>query len=232
MKEIERTMIDAKYVFDHAAADYDRTRRQYIPCFDDFYGTALALIPYQPKDQFRILDLGAGTGLLSALAAAVFPDAHFTLADISSEMLSKARERFAGRDEFTYQLVDYINQPLVGQYDVIVSGLSLHHVEHPDLPGVFVKIYDALASSGMFINADQSLGTTPENESQYQQAWLAGMRGKGCSEADIAVALERIKVDRTATLENQLGWLRAAGFEAVEGWYKNYRFTVYSGRKP
>jgi tRNA (cmo5U34)-methyltransferase len=224
-------MIDAKYVFDHAAADYDRTRRLYIPCFDDFYGTALALIPYQPDDEFEILDLGAGTGLLSALASNVFPKAHFTLADISDEMLSKARERFARRAEFSYQRVDYINEPLTGQYDVIVSALSLHHVEHADLPGVFQKIYGALVSGGMFINADQALGTTPENEVQYQQAWLAGMRSKGCSEPDIAVALERIKVDRTATLDDQLSWLRAAGFTAVECWYKNYRFTVYSGRK-
>jgi tRNA (cmo5U34)-methyltransferase len=225
-------MIDAKSVFDHAASDYDRTRRQYIPCFDDFYGTALALIPYQPEDEFRILDLGAGTGLLSALASAVFPKAHFTLADISDEMLSRARERFAGRDQFTYQLVDYIHQPIEGQYEVIVSALSLHHTEHADLPEVFGKIYDALASGGMFINADQTLGTTPENEQRNMQVWIEGMRGKCCSEADIAVALERIKVDRTATLEHQLGWLRAAGFEAVECWYKNYRFTVYSGRKP
>jgi tRNA (cmo5U34)-methyltransferase len=224
-------MIDAKYVFDHAAADYDRTRRQYIPCFDDFYGTALALIPFQPDDAFRILDLGAGTGLLSALASAVFPKAHFTLADISSEMLSKARERFAGRGNFTYQLVDYIHQPIEGQYDVVVSALSLHHTEHADLPGVFGKIYESLISGGVFINADQTLGTTPENEQRNGQVWIEGMRVRGCSEADIAVALERIKVDKNATLEAQLAWLRAAGFVAVETWYKNYRFTVYSGRK-
>jgi tRNA (cmo5U34)-methyltransferase len=224
-------MIDAKTVFDHAAADYDRTRRQFIPCFDDFYGTALALIPYQPDDAFRILDLGAGTGLLSALASAVFPKARFTLVDISDEMLSRARERFAERGEFTYQRVDYIHQPIEGQYDVVVSALSLHHTEHHDLPSVFAKIYAALVSGGIFINADQTLGTTPENEQRNGQVWVEGMRERGCSEADIAVALERIKVDKNATLEDQLAWLRAAGFGAVETWYKNYRFTVYSGRK-
>ncbi|MFN8452634.1 MAG: hypothetical protein U0521_29520 [Anaerolineae bacterium] len=30
--------VDAKTVFDNAAADYDRLRRQLVPHFDDFYG--------------------------------------------------------------------------------------------------------------------------------------------------------------------------------------------------
>lgn len=31
--------------FDKNAAEYDQLRRKFIPCFDDFYGMALALLP-------------------------------------------------------------------------------------------------------------------------------------------------------------------------------------------
>jgi tRNA (cmo5U34)-methyltransferase len=55
-------------VFDAHAAAYDAMRRRFIPCFDAFYGTALRLIAdWTTGEPFRVLDLGAGTGLLSAM---------------------------------------------------------------------------------------------------------------------------------------------------------------------
>ncbi|WKL01736.1 hypothetical protein Q0F98_35615 [Paenibacillus amylolyticus] len=58
-----------KQLFDKVAQDYDVQRKQLIPCFDDFYGIALDLME-SPLDSPRILDLGAGTGLLSRIGPA------------------------------------------------------------------------------------------------------------------------------------------------------------------
>ncbi|MCC6804387.1 MAG: class I SAM-dependent methyltransferase, partial [Anaerolineae bacterium] len=91
---------------------------------------------------------------------------------------------------------------------------------------------DVLASGGIFINADQMLGTSAANEQIYQQAWEATIRKQGSTAADIHAANERMKADQTSTLEDQLRWLREAGFADVDCWYKRYRFAVYSGRKP
>ena len=41
-----------------------------------------------------------------------------------------------------------------------------------------------------------------------------------------------MQADRTATLEDQLDLMRAAGFEDVDCWFKSYQFAVFSGRKP
>jgi tRNA (cmo5U34)-methyltransferase len=50
--------------FNRDAAGYDAMRRRLIPCFDDFYGTALTLIgDWKPQKALRVLDVGAGTGL-------------------------------------------------------------------------------------------------------------------------------------------------------------------------
>jgi len=46
-----------------AGADADDLmRRKLVPCFDDFYHTALELLPFAPDAGFEVLDLGAGTG--------------------------------------------------------------------------------------------------------------------------------------------------------------------------
>lgn len=224
--------MDIKALFDSAAQDYDRTRRQYIPCFDDFYSTALELIPHNSQAHIKILDIGAGTGLLSGLVAAAFPQASITLSDISSQMLSKAQERFGSNRNIDYLVLDFINAPIVGNYDVVISALALHHTPQDQLKRVFQKIFGALQSGGYFINADQTLGTTPENEEKYAQAWLNGAKAKGCTDRDIEVAIERMKADKTATLQDQLYWLSEVGFVQVDCWYKNYRFAVYSGQRP
>jgi tRNA (cmo5U34)-methyltransferase len=48
---------------------------------------------------------------------------------------------------------------------------------------------------------------------------------------DLAAALDRMKFDRAATLEDQLEWLREAGFRDIDCTYKNLIFAVYCGIK-
>ena len=63
------TDVNVKTLFDGAAAGHDRARRQLVPSFDDFYGAVVGEIPYEREVDVRVLDLGVGTGLLSALVA-------------------------------------------------------------------------------------------------------------------------------------------------------------------
>ena len=83
----------------------------------------------------------------------------------------------------------------------------------------------------MFVNAEQVLGETPQIEDAYQQSWLAQARASGVSAEDLDAAVDRMRADRTATLDEQLGWLRAAGFRDVGCAYRCERFAVYSGRR-
>lgn len=50
--------------FNQKAKEYDSERRALIPCFDDFYGIAIDCIDFK-GDNPKVLDLGAGTGILS-----------------------------------------------------------------------------------------------------------------------------------------------------------------------
>lgn len=220
-----------KTAFDVSAHNYDQARRQLIPCFDDFYNTALGLISYEYQDRFRVLDLGAGTGLLSLFISKQFPNSQITLVDVSDAMLAKAKERFSGDlNRFEFITSDYSKQ-LSGEFDVVVSALSIHHLTENLKIELFRHIYDVLPKDGIFINADQVLGSTPEIESIYRKTWIQQVKNRGVSDADLNAALERMKEDKMSTLENQLNWLKQANFEAVDCWYKNYSFVVFSGRK-
>lgn len=222
-----------KHAFNEGAKDYDAARRQLIPCFDDFYGTAVERVPFAKTDQFTVLDLGAGTGLLSSLVQAQFPGAVFTLVDISELMLEQAKQRFANHtSQVNYLVADYAKAPIENRFDLVISSLSIHHLSGPDKAALFGRIYHCLNEGGMFINADQVLGSTPAIESDYRAAWLRQVKEKGVSDTALSQALERMKEDKMSTLSDQLSWLGEAGFERVNCWYQNYSFVVFSGQKP
>jgi tRNA (cmo5U34)-methyltransferase len=75
-------------IFDAAARDYDRLRRQLIPEFNEFYGWVLEVLPFEREAEISILDLGAGTGLLSGLLAQAYPGS------VSSTKTSRTKRVF------------------------------------------------------------------------------------------------------------------------------------------
>ena len=222
-------------LFGEAARDYDRARRQLVPGFDRFYGAALESVPFAEEQEIKVLELGAGTGLLSAMIAEKFPRSRMTLVDLSVEMLRVARRRFAREPgRFEFRTMDYARTPLPrrdGGYDLVVSALSIHHLTHGDKKELFGKVRRSLAVGGYFVNADQIAGDTTEEETRLRDWWLRRVREAGVSGKDLSAALLRMRADRNATLSAQLLWLREAGFGGVDCRYKDHRFAVYGGRK-
>jgi tRNA (cmo5U34)-methyltransferase len=99
MREIQRQ-------FDDISKKYDEQRKKFIPCFDDFYGVSVSLASLD-KENPNILDVGAGTGLLSAFLMEKYPKASFTLIDLSEKMLDIAKDRFRSSPNVKYIIGDY-----------------------------------------------------------------------------------------------------------------------------
>lgn len=218
--------------FDLAAEDYDRARRRLVPGFDDFYRAAIDLIRFPRQSAVKVLDLGAGTGLMTAFIAYNFPNARITMVDISNEMLERARARFElGGERFRFEVSDYGVDPIQEKYDAIVSALSIHHLSDEQKRALFGRIYGALNDGGVFVNAEQFRCSTPELHRFHHERWITRVRELGADERDLAAALERMKFDRAATLEDQLEWMRQAGFRDIDCAYKNLIFAVYCGVK-
>ena len=212
--------------FDAHAAGYDTARRRLIPPFDAFYGTAVGAIPVAAK---TILDLGAGTGLLSAMAAAARPAARLTLVDGAPAMLEQARERLG--DRATYVEADLADPLPGGPWCAVVSALAIHHLDDDGKRGLFARIHAALKPGGVFVNAEQVAGQTPALDALYRAWHERRAREAGSDDAEWAAAEERMRHDRCASVEDQLVWLRDAGFADVDCRFRDHRFAVMVARR-
>lgn len=221
---------DIRKKFDDISLDYDRQRKQLIPCFEDFYGSAVSLIEPVSKSP-AVLDIGAGSGLLSSFLLYKFPNARFTLIDISSKMLEVAKQRFKGIEGLEYIVGDYTQHNFDRAYDVIISALSIHHLSDEQKASLYQKCHSSLKKNGIFINCDQVLGDTEYLDSLYKKQWKSSIENSGLPMDELLSAYERVKLDKEATLSQQLRWLREAGFSDVECVYKYYHFAVMFGRK-
>jgi tRNA (cmo5U34)-methyltransferase len=224
MKMVNRT----QEVFDATASSYDAERLRLIPGGDAFYRWAIDLIPAQAKE---MLDLGAGSGLLTVLIRQRFPQARIHLIDFSAPMLELAKRRLGGDALVTYEQADYLKAELPQNLDAVVSSLSIHHIEDEGKRELFRKVHAALAVGGRFINADQVAGPTAEIEERYKALWLEQVRRAGATPEQIEASLYRQREDRCAPVEAQLQWLRQAGFSDADCWYKENRFAVMAGTR-
>jgi tRNA (cmo5U34)-methyltransferase len=218
-------------IFDACAQVYDQDRPKLIPSFDLFYGTLLRQIPFPADAPIRVLDVGAGTGLVSSFVGQQFPNATFVLTDIAGKMLGVAKERFSGSTRHEFQLIDSRALPFREEFDVVVSALSIHHLPHQEKQVVYANIYRALKPGGVFLHSEQVLGPTPELEALYQQTWLDGIWSSGLAKDRVEASIQRCLEDLNAPLADNLEWLRAVGFREVDCWFKYYRFAVFDGRK-
>ena len=216
-------------MFDETARGYDAARRRLLPCFDPFYGAALGLLPFAADAPLRMVDLGAGTGLLSGLVAAAYPRARITLVDISGEMLALARQRLGGAARFDFVEADIAGYALPGGLDAVVSALAIHHLTDGDKRALYGRIRDSLRPGGVFVNAEQVRGTTPALDARNHDDWLAEVERLGVGEGELAEAFARMEQDHPATLADQLAWLRDAGFGTVECRFENGMFAVFGG---
>src|SRR5215472_5753597 len=154
-----------------SASTYDTERRRLIPCFDEFYGTVSELIVRSGPDSPRILDLGAGTGILSAAIIDRVPTARLHLLDASSDMLQQASKRLSGRQfQLTVQRLD--SDLPAGPYEAIVSALAIHHLDDVAKRRLYTRIFTALTPGGVFINAEQISGGSSRLQTLFEAIHL------------------------------------------------------------
>lgn len=224
-------MENVRDAFDSFAREYDTQRVHVIPELRGFYGAA-AWAAESPSHSPAILDVGAGTGLMSAFLLEKYPGGAFVLVDFSERMLDRARQRFAGRRNVSFVVGDYRTADLGGPYDIIVSALSIHHLSSHEKPRLFARIFAALVPGGIFVNADQADGETPYFTRRYRQYWNDFLGSGPLSDREHAeIANRRETLDRNETVSRQLRWLRSAGFADVDAVYRNRGFVVTVARR-
>lgn len=215
--------------FDAHAAEYDALRRRLVPCFDAFYGAAVDLVAgLPPRD---VLDLGAGTGLLSGLIAQACPEARLHLLDGGAKMLEQAQAALGDRIAALH-VADLADPLPGGPYCAIVSALAIHHLDDAGKEQLTQRAFAALRPGGIFVNAEQVAGPTPALDARYRAQHERQARALGATDAEWAAAVERMRHDRCSPVDVQLRWLQEAGFTDVDCVFRDGRFAVLTGRRP
>ena len=181
--------------FNLIAKEYDENRRKFIPCFDDYYisSTNFAAKSLRAKPNL-IFDLGSGTGLLPSFWFKHFPDAKYVLVDLAEEMLAVAKKRFENLSNVEYKILDYSKELPAGKPYLVISALSIHHLEHEAKKNLFKKIYDALDENGTFINYDQFCSEDLEMNKKIEEYWTEQIKSSGISEKEYGRWQEREKL--------------------------------------
>ncbi|MCK9160322.1 MAG: methyltransferase domain-containing protein [Bacteroidaceae bacterium] len=219
-----------KESFDKISKNYDNERRILIPCYDDFYNIGVEWLQLKTPIP-KILDLGAGTGLFSQFVLNKYPQAEFTLLDFSEQMLEGARKRFKENKNISFQIGDMTTFEPRQKYDAVISSLAIHHLSDEDKQKLFKKIYNMLNEGGLFVNAEQVKGSTDYLDSFYKQRRHHRLDSSELGKDAVEASYERNKLDKCASVTQQLKWLKDTGFRGVDCPFKYYIFAVIIGIK-
>jgi tRNA (cmo5U34)-methyltransferase len=195
------------------------------------------LLPFGEQEAFTFLDLGAGTGAASRAILDHHPRSTAILADFSAEMMGAGEHEmrpYAGRFRYVEFNVSGGEWPtaIPPAVDAVVTSMFVHHLPDERKQGLFAEIFGRLAPGGWYLNYDPVRAEDPVVAATWE-------RVNDQSDPEAA----RKRAHRTAheeahyqnhirymiPLDQQLGYLRSAGFQGIDVYWKRLDYVIYGG---
>ncbi len=221
--------------------------REALPLAREQLEVMLRLIDKRTEPVNCFADLGCGGGILAASILEHYPKATGVLVDFSEAMIKEAKHELANyAANLEFVTADLGDKTWAGNiehkapYDVIVSGLCIHHQPDERKFEIYQEVLDLLKPGGIFLNLEHVSSASEWLEDIFNDFFIDAVytfnvkSGSGKSREDIAHEYinspERAANILTST-ELQCQWLRECGFEDVDCYIKIFEGALFGGRK-
>jgi ubiquinone/menaquinone biosynthesis C-methylase UbiE len=216
-----------------------------IPLAAEQIDVLLRVVRHATPTAERVLDLGCGDGILGRAVLEAFPQTSVVFLDFSETMIAAAQQRIDG-DRAAFVTADY-GQPgwterlPRQQFDVVLSGFSIHHQTDQRKREIYGEIFSLLSSGGLFLNLEHVASHSPWAAQAHwdlfhESLWanhrrLGGGKSRQQFLADYEARPSR-GADIVAPVEQQCHWLTEIGYVDVDCFFKIFELALFGGRKP
>ena len=214
------------------AEDYDRLQPVRIEMYEFYHDLALDFVPFDTETEFRILDLGCGTGVFIQRILEKYANATCVAVDYSDEMIEVAARKVSPHRDRADFLQHDLNEGVpdgLRSFQLVNSFSTIHHLTDENKARVFRQIHDLLDPGGWFffidamsVHFDDGVFTQGRRRYRIRGKERFENAGMDFEEANrVAGIVGRTEADspekdRISPLDDQLEWLKEAGFASVD----------------
>jgi tRNA (cmo5U34)-methyltransferase len=219
----------------------------FVPSRDEQMATLCALVPGRPDEAFAVAELGAGAGVLARAVLDTFPRCRYLALDGSATM----------RAELARTLAPYGDRVVVRPFDLgardwrvglpaplrcVLASLVVHHLPATGKRRLFVDLARRLEPGGALLLADVVEPVSAAVREAFARQWDDAARTQSVALTGGLAAFERFQAggwnfyrgapepyDQPSRADEQLRWLRAAGFATVDCVWMRAGHAIFGG---
>ena len=204
-------------------AEYDQRIRTFIPDYEEMLEVAAAAVPRRAR---TLVDLGTGTGALTARCLLRAPRARSLGIDADPEILKLAERRLGSRARLQCGSFTRTSLPAC---DAVVASFALHHIRARSAKThLYCRIRAALRRGGVFISVDCHPAANRALRRQQREAWESHLLSTYTPREATALLSAWAREDTYVPLEAELELWRKSGLRAEVLWRKG-AFAVLLG---
>lgn len=214
-----------------ALDEYDARIRTFVPFYEEMIHSVADALHLIRAPRPTVVDLGIGTGALARACLALRPDVRIIGIDVDPDMLVAARARLGGDDDVQLVEASFVDHALPVA-DAFVACIALHHIREPAAKRSFYgRVFECLPPGGILVSGDCFPGALPELARWQREAWLTHLE-RSYPRAEAEAYLQAwAEEDMYFALDDELTWLRQAGFQP-EVWWRREGFAVVAAVRP
>ena len=208
-----------------AVREYDQRIRTFIPNYTEMLDEVASVLDPAAR---TIVDLGVGTGALSARCLRRAPAARVIGIDADAAMLPLARRRLGSRATLTAG--NFLRAELPPA-DAVVATLALHHVRTRAAKArLYERIRAALRHGGVMLSGDYHPSEDRARSVAQREQWLQHLQATYTRSKAEKFLRDWSHEDTYVPLRAELALLEEVGFRAVDVVWRRGVFAVIAAK--